>query len=825
MVLSGDTGPAAAQPAVGARNAVGWRGPATSRKRSPDVSPQPPTYDDRPARSGRFGELLLAAALAGLLVAGLLLPLVGGLGLAAKGSADSFQDLPSELQVPPLAQASRILAVDGSTMASFYYENRINVSLRQVPKVMRNAIIAIEDSRFYEHHGIDIRGIVRAAVTNRQAGEIQQGGSTLTQQYVKNILLESATSAEERAAAKADTLTRKLREARYAIALEQRWSKNKILEGYLNIAYFGSGAYGVAAAARHYFGKPVNRLNLPEAALLGGIVRSPFLYDPILHPQTAKARRNTVLQRMADLGLITPSQATRAENAKIGLHVTKPTNGCVGSVAPFFCKHIIEELKRDRGLGQTVNDRIKLLLRGGLTIRTSLDPKIQRSARKAVLKHTDVADHVAAVADVVEPGTGLVKAMAVNRIYGPQRKRGYTEVNLATGGQAGVQGGSTFKIFTLTAALEEGIPLDLRLRCPPRYTSPVFKNGDGTPYSVGNAEASEGGSFDLVSATALSVNTCFVQLEERTGVDRPVRIAQSMGVKNVDGRPLNRGGSFTLGTDSVSPLDMAAVYATYAAHGKYCPPTAVLSVTDSRHRAYPVSRPACRQVMDKGVADTVTSVLEKVIAFGTGTGAAIPRPAAGKTGTAQGLSAAWFDGFVPQLAAAVWLGDPRGGFQHPLQDIRIGKNFYARVYGGTIAAPIWGDLMHAALKHVPKKGFAAADPILVHGRQVTVPYVKGLSLGAAKDKLAAAGLTGVFEGQEVAAGGVAGTVAYTYPQAGYTIGLGSSVVIVLTNGKTKPSPSLKLSPSPSPSPSPTSTPKPKPTKSPKPKPSFTLPPR
>ncbi len=752
--------------------------------------------------SASLGQLLLAAAVAGVLVAGLLLPLVGGVGLAAKSGADSFQDLPSELVVPPLPQASRILAADGSTLATFFYENRINVSLKQVPRVMREAIVAIEDARFYDHHGVDFRGVVRAAVTNSQAGGVQQGGSTLTQQYVKNVLLESAATDSQRRAATADTLARKAREARYALALEQQWSKDKILENYLNIAYFGSGAYGVGAAAKHFFGKPVAKLTLPEAALLAGLVRSPQVYDPIRHPKTAKARRDVVLARMADLHKVTAAQATRAEATPVALHVTKPSNGCVGTPAPFFCDYVISEFKKDKGIGTTVQDRIKLLLRGGITIQTSLDPKVQKATQKAILDHTKVTDHIAAVADVVEPGTGLIKAMGVNRIYDPKKAPGHTTVNLATGGQLGVQGGSTFKIFTLTAALEEGFPLNLKLHCPPRYVSTVFSN-NGAPYAPVNAEAHEGGTYDLLSATWLSVNTCFVQLEERTGVERPASIAESLGVRRVDGGALNRGGSFTLGADSISPLAMAGAYATYAAHGKFCPPTAIVSVTDGRRRSLPIAKPKCAQVLDAGIADTVTSVLRGVIERGTGTGASIPRPAAGKTGTANEYGAAWFDGYVPQLAAAVWMGDPRGALRHPLKDVTVGGTFYPRVFGGTIAAPIWGQLMRRALEHTKVEDLAGPDASVARGRQVTVPDVTGLSPYTAKARLSAAGLTGIVSGAPVPSKESAGTVASTSPSGGGTIGYGSSVLILVSNGHPP-----KAKPTPSASPTPTRTPGP-----------------
>jgi len=767
---------------------------------------------DRRSLSGSIGQLLLVAAVAGALVAGLLLPIVGALGLGAKAGADSFENLPTSLTVPPLPQVSRILAADGSTLASFYYQNRLNVTLAQVPPVMRQAIVAIEDSRFYEHHGVDFRGTIRAAVTNLQSGSVQQGGSTLTQQYVKNVLLASAKSAAERKAANEQTKARKIREARYALALEQQWSKDKILESYLNIAYFGSGAYGIGAAAKHYFNEPVGKLTLPQSALLAGIVRDPTLNNPITHPGPAKLRRDTVLARMSDLAIITPVQTQRAEASPIVLHVTQPRNGCIGTRAPFFCDHVVSKIQHDAAFGKTPAGRTQLLLRGGLTIRTSLDPKTQQDAQQAILDHTKVTDQVAAVADVVEPGTGLIKAMGVNRVYNNDKKRGHTTVNLTTGGQLGVQGGSTFKIFTLTAALEEGYPLNLQLQCPERYTSSVFSN-NGSPYTVFNAEPGTG-TFNLYTATWNSVNTCFIQLEERTGTGRPIKIAQSMGVHNLNGTPLNPGGSFTLGADSISPLDMAGVYATYAAHGKYCRPTAIVAVTDSSGRPYPIVKPACTQVLEPGIADTVTSVLRGVITSGTGRGASIGRPAAGKTGTAQGYSAAWFDGYVPQLAAAVWMGDPRGGFKHPLKNVRIGGQYYGHVFGGTISAPIWGELMRKALKGKPVESFAGPDPSVGAGRQVTVPYLNGTSIGTAKARLAAVGLTGVVSSQRVASSNAAGTVASSSPGGASSIGFGSSVLLNVSTGTPPPAPKPTPSPSPSPSSvSPPPTPPPTPTPS------------
>src|SRR4051794_18921723 len=327
----------------------------------------------------RIGLLFGVSLIAGLLVAGVALPVVGGLGMAAKRGAQQFDSLPSELQAPPLPQRTRILAADGSVIAEFYYENRVSVPLSSVAPVMRQAIVAIEDARFYQHSGVDLKGVVRALVTNSTSGTIRQGGSTITQQYVKNVLIESAANDADKRAATADTLARKVREARYAIAMENHISKDEILERYLNIAYFGSDAYGIEAAARRFFNRHASQLTLPQAALLAGLVRNPAAYDPLNHPKTGTTRRNTVLARMRDLGYITPVEHDKAARTSLGLRPTAAKNACQDSSAPFFCDYVEKRFLADAALGRTQQDRLKLLLRGGLDIRTTLQPKAQQA--------------------------------------------------------------------------------------------------------------------------------------------------------------------------------------------------------------------------------------------------------------------------------------------------------------------------------------------------------------------------------------------------------------------------------------------------------------
>ncbi|WP_462185936.1 transglycosylase domain-containing protein, partial [Frankia sp. CcWB2] len=351
----------------------------------------------------------------------LALPVVGAAGLTVKGGTDDFLDLPANLAVPPLAQASRVLDARGNVLAVLRGEqDREVVSLGRVPPVMRQAIIDIEDSRFYEHDGLDYKSLVRAYLTNRENGEVTQGGSTLTQQYVKNVLLMSATTAEAKEAATEQTVQRKLREARYALYLEAHLSKDEILERYLNIAYFGDGAYGVQVAAQHYFNVDVDKLTLPQAALLAGLVKNPTAFNPVMHPQAARERRNVVLDRMFELHHIDAAAFHQAHDGEVVLnrppHSADP---CADSVAPFFCALVRQRLLNDRSFAPTEEDARRLLFEGGLTIRTTLDPVAQQAAQSAATEVIPIGNRVAASVAMVQPNTGQVLALAINRVYGP----------------------------------------------------------------------------------------------------------------------------------------------------------------------------------------------------------------------------------------------------------------------------------------------------------------------------------------------------------------------------------------------------------------------
>jgi membrane peptidoglycan carboxypeptidase len=660
----------------------------------------------------KLRRLGILAAVAGSLVAAAAVPV----GYMAGQMASGFLALPGALPEPPLPQRTTILAADGSVLATIFAENRQEIPLDRMAPVLRQAVVAIEDSRFFQHGALDTRGSVRALVADLKSGRAAQGGSTLTQQYVKNRLAENTADAEVRQAAFAPTTVRKLKELRYAAALEKRLSKEQILERYLNIVYFGAGAYGVEAAAGRFFGKHAAQLDLTEAATLAGMIRSPTAYQPDTHPREALARRNTVLDRMAALHLINAVQTSAAKSRPLRLHVTPAPNGCVAARAPFFCDYVRHELLGDPVFGRTPAVRQAALRQGGLTVRTSLDPDMQRAAQRAVDRAVPPDNRAgkAAAEVLVRPGTGEITAMALDRELGPVRNPGHTWVNFAAdtdhGASIGMQAGSTFKVFTLAAALERDMPFGTRLPAPRSFTPTGYRDcaghrvGDSRP--LGNSADSEGGKdFSLVTGTWHSVNTFFLGLERKVGLCPVVKMAERLGMRQAAGTPLQQYASFTLGFNPVSPARLAAAYAAFGARGRYCAPVAITKVTGPAGRSLPVPSAHCHRALDPDVADAVNHVLTGVLSKGTAKGNGIGRPAAGKTGTVDNYAAAWFAGYTPDLAGAVWVGDPRGGFAHPLRDVCLGGTCYGEVFGADIPAPIWHDTMTAALSGVPAHGF------------------------------------------------------------------------------------------------------------------------
>lgn len=659
-------------------------------------------------------KFLGVSVLAGAVMAGIALPAAGALGLAAKGSVESFDELPANLKTPPLSQRTTILDAEGGTIATVYSRDRTVVDLKDISPYMQKAIVAIEDSRFYQHGAVDLKGVLRALNKNAQSGGVAQGASTLTQQLVKNVAIEEAGDDPTKVAqATQQTIGRKIRELKYAIQLEEELGKKKILENYLNITFFGQQAYGVEAASQRYFSKHAKDLNLEQSALLAGIVQSPSRYDPVNDEAEATKRRNTVLQRMAEVGDVSQAEADKAKEQPLGLKVSKPKNGCITAVkgAGFFCDYVREVFLTDPVFGKTKEARAKVWNQGGLTIRTTMDPQAQKSVQRSIKEHVYQKDQVATAATIVQPGTGKILAMGQSRPYGINNKKNETTLNLSVnqdmGGGAGYQPGSTFKPIVAAAAIEGGKPATQIYPSPYKmdYPSPVQlcdnKVWNEKGVSLTNENTSEVGPYDMKTATAKSVNTYYVQLISDIGVCPVTEMAAKMGVERADGGTLQQRPSIALGTQEVSPLTMASAYATFASRGMYCTPVAIESITQrvgEKSKSLQVPKSTCSRAMSENTADTINTLLKGVVEDGTGSEAGLGagRPSAGKTGTTDERYAAWFVGYTPNMAGAVWVGDP--AHKRKMQNITIGGVWNEKVFGGKVPGPIWRDMMEGALQ-------------------------------------------------------------------------------------------------------------------------------
>jgi membrane peptidoglycan carboxypeptidase len=664
-------------------------------------------------------KFLGVAALSGVVLAGIALPAAGALGLAAKGTVEGFDEIPANLKTPPLSQRTKILDSKGDMLATVYSRNRTVVPLKDISPYMQKAIVAIEDARFYQHGAIDLKGILRAMNRNVQAGGTAQGASTLTQQYVKNVFVEEAGDDPDKVAqATQQTMGRKIQELKYAIQIEEELGKKKILENYLNITFFGQQAYGVEAASQRYFSKPAKDLKLEEAALLAGIVQSPSRYDPVNDAEEATKRRNTVLQRMADVGDITRTAAKKAQATPIKLRVSKPKNGCITAVsgASFFCDYVRKVFLADPVFGKTKEARAKVWNQGGLTVRTTLDPQAQAGVQDSIKSHVYKTDKVATAVTLVQPGTGKIMGMGQSKPYGfgPNETQYNYSVNKDMGGSNyGFPTGSTFKPFLAAAAIEGGKPATQMYSSPYEmdYPDTVQTCGkpwvnDGVPkYHLENESESEEGPYALTEAMEKSVNTYFVQMLQDIGMCPVSQMTDKLGVVQGDGTKLPQNPStLTLGSNGLSPLTMASAYAAFANRGTYCTPIAIEAVTTANGKSLPVPKTTCSQAMSQTTADTVNTLLRGVVDSGTGQQAGLQnRDNAGKTGTTDARKNAWFVGYTPNMSGAVWVGSPSQSVE--MERITIGGVYQDKVYGGQVPGPIWRDAMTNALNGLPAPSF------------------------------------------------------------------------------------------------------------------------
>ena len=614
-----------------------------------------------------------------------------------------------EVHEQPAAESSRILAADGSVVATLHAEeNRESVPLERIPVHLRNAVIAIEDERFWDHKGVDPKALLRAAYANAEEGRVREGGSTITQQYVKNELVGRERS-----------VRRKIKEASLAYQLEQQYSKERILELYLNTIYFGNGAYGVQAASHEYFGVPVEKVTLGQSALLAGLIRSPARTDPYDEPDQATARRAAVLRKMVELGHATEEEATVGQGEPL---VVTTTPAEERYPAPDF----VERGKRfgldDPRFGETPAERRNLLFEGGLKISTTLDLGAQQQAEAAVAKVLSKPEkdpHAALVS--LDARTGYVRALVGGRDFfggGPQDK-----FDLAIQGKR--PAGSSFKPFVLAAALEEGIPLSKVYDAPARLSIPLTRQ----TWNVDNYEGEGGGRMDLLEATVHSVNTVYARLILDVGPSKAVGTASRMGVTS----PLEPFPSAVLGTNDVTPLDMASAYGTLATRGMAVPPVFVTKVVNHEGTVIYEHEHEQRRVLDTETADAVNAVLQQVVSRGTGAAARIGRPVAGKTGTGQSWRDAWFVGYTPETVTAVWVGFPHAQVSMVPPTTRI------RVTGGSWPAQIWQLYMAAVTAARPVVPFADVPvSTLTGGVQAPlhrVPLVVGMPVEQAEAML------------------------------------------------------------------------------------------
>lgn len=768
---------------------------------------------------GLLGAFVAVSTVIGLLLAGLAMPAAYATGTVTSGSVDFFNSLPAELAEPPLAEQSTVLDADGRPIAHFYDERRILKPLSKISPNMRKAIIAIEDSRFYQHGGVDPRGLTRAFLTNQVNDGVVQGASTLTQQYIKLRILDAAVSSHDKAgqqAALAKNYSRKVQEVRMAVALEKKRSKDEILAGYLNIALFGRGVYGAEAASQYFFdGTPAKHLTVPQAALLAGLVQWPTRYDPIEHPDAALKRRNVVLARMLELSAITQAEYDQAVASPLGVKPRALDSGCVQArSSAYFCSYVREVIKQDPGfsaLGKTPKERGNNLKRGGLIIRTTLNQKIQLAAKDAIEKKVPTGDPsgVGTVAVTVEPGTGNVLAMAENRSFFPGKKLGQTEINFAAnfslGSNRGFQPGSTFKPFTLATWLAQGkglydvVDSGQRARAMNEFETCKGKLPKGLPaWEPHNSEGHGGGSMTVMDATRSSVNTAYVDMASKLSLCDIAKTATSLGVQKAwaynagqcQGEDTTKlpdcTPSMVLGAVEVAPLSMAAAYAAFAAEGKYCKPLVVTSITDRDGKNIPVPGSSCTQALEPNVTRGVIYALKPVLVSGTAAGNGIDRPAAGKTGTTDDSKDTWFIGFTPQRATAVWVGDNPdpidGKARKSINNRKIGSQRYGNIYGATIAAPLWRTIMKVAHEGLPQKDWANPSGKALDGSSVRMPGVVGKSVAEGKAELEAAGFE-VSVGEPVPSDMGPDRIAQTSPEPGARVAPDSKVTILPGNGQ------------------------------------------
>jgi membrane peptidoglycan carboxypeptidase len=711
---------------------------------------------------GKILAFLGVSAICGVLVAGLLVPAAAVSGSTASGSIEFFDTLPAELQVDPPSQSTKILASDGSLIANLYAENRTRVSLDQMSPFIKDAVIAIEDSRFYEHGGVDTTGIMRALVSTARGNK--QGASTITQQYVNNVINASLEAEGNTEDIKLNGVNKgvgdKLREMKLAIALEKKFTKEQILEGYLNIVFFNRDAYGIEAASKFFFSTTAKDLTLPQAALLAGVVNSPSFYDPITNPENAKNRRDLVLKAMYTQGKIKQPEYEAAVAAPVETKVTPARQGCAyASTAPYFCDYVLHLLLNDRAYGADATERERKIFRGGLTITTTLDPKAQNAAQAQVDASAGAnPDKWGAAVVSVQPNTGKITNMAQNTVWFAGDGKFDSQLNFSVdqydangndlNGLGGAQPGSTMKPFTFAEWLNEGNSMNTILngavrRYPQNFpwknTCPTptvgwYDSTNGESTDLQNAEPNYYKSMTVLDGLANSINTMTFATAARVDLCGIQKVVDAVGLheglpqRDGDGKITNPTPPITmttlgnlLGSRQTSPLAMASAFATFANDGKYCAPIAITSVTDQTGAQLPAQSTNCRDALKPEVARGVNYALQEVLNRGSGS-LIQPRistktnfPIAAKTGTSNNNGSTWVVGHTTGLATAAWFGDALGTQQRAGQNVTVNGKFYTGIDGYMIAGPMFSNFMAQVAPAYGTNPFTAPPSNMVNG--------------------------------------------------------------------------------------------------------------
>lgn len=688
-------------------------------------------------------------------------------------------------------QRTQIFDKDGQLITELAGEQRReSVSIDEIPRVLQNAVVAIEDERYWEHNGVDPKAILRAARETSAAGEVAEGGSTITQQYIKNALLSSEQN-----------IQRKLQEAGLAYQLEERHTKEFILEQYLNTIWFGNRSYGVQEAAKGYFGKPVQSVTIAEAALLAGLIQSPARTDPFRHPEAATERRDVVLAKMLELGYITPEEHDFA----VAEPVTLAGGGEAAGVARYDAPHFVEEVKQfirtDPRFGDSEEERNNLLVNGGLRIYTTVDRAMQRIAEEDITRVYPQQDRplndrrkdpdIGLVA--IEARTGYVRAMVGGYDFfdTDTAVHPYAQYNLAVG--KGRQSGSTFKPIVAAAAFANGITEKSTFSSPGRA---IIRVAGEPPWSVRGHGL--GGRASLTQCMIHSANVCFANLiaDKRVGVDRATEMAGRMGIDVTPWDPVTRTGfkrvlSLVLGTNDSTVLDMTEAYTVFANRGMHVPATLVTKVVDANGTVLYQHQHSQEKLLEPEQADAITDMLQGVLTSGTARGRGIGRPAAGKTGTTQQSTDAWFIGYTPDLVTGVWAGYSQTSSR------KVGST------GATAAAPVWQRFMEDALANVPPTDFDVSLPAeattttvppgndaifkpMAAPEMVTMPNAGAGSVTDAAARLRRAGLVVQRVDIPNPAGIVNGQVLGQAPAAGSSVPKGATVILESTPGAPAP---------------------------------------